>query len=117
MKYSICNIFNIGHFFNFFSLRYKKNEEELHKELIKLQECEREIVQEQGQLAALQDHSDHTLNQNSEVLATGLTPEEKLALAMKEKPELLQKLEESSSSQEQVGSMSQIFCKIWKCLY
>jgi hypothetical protein len=117
-------IFDIFLSFGCLLLRYKKREEELYKELSELQECEYEIVQEQGgQLATLQDQLDCAVNQNSEVLASGLTLDEKLALALKEKVELQQKLEESSSSQEQVGLVSQslhwldVYMFFMSCMY
>ncbi|XP_021919020.1 tax1-binding protein 1 homolog isoform X1 [Zootermopsis nevadensis] len=81
---------------------FKLHEEELHNKLIELQERESEMVQEQAdQLVTLHNQLDHTLNQNSEMLATGCTRKEKLASAVNDKAKLQQKLEELSRLQEQ----------------
>jgi hypothetical protein len=81
----------------FLFLRYKKHEEEVHQELTELQEHEHEIMLEwEGSLTALHDQ-----------LGNSLTSEDKLLLTKQEKAELQQKLDESSSSQEQVGPLLQ----------
>ena len=62
-----------------------------------MQENEREMMLEwEGSVTALHDQ-----------LGNRLTPEDKLLLTKQEKEELQQKLEETSSSPEQVGPLSQ----------
>jgi hypothetical protein len=91
-----------------YSCRYKRCEGEVHQELAELHEHEREIRREQGgQLTTLQDQFDHVSNGNSDVLATGVTAGGKLAVAKMEKVDPHEKLQESNSSHEQVGSISQ----------
>lgn len=81
---------------------YKKREGEVHQELVELHEHEREVRREQGgQLTELQDQFDHVSNGDSGVLATGVTPGGKLAVAKMEKVDIQEKLQESSSSHEQ----------------
>jgi hypothetical protein len=83
--------------------RYRKLEEEFSQELTELQEKQREMVYEWGgPLSALQGQQDHSL-----------APEERLPLTRKERAELRQKVEETSSLQEQVGPLSQPVLPYW----
>ncbi|PSN49536.1 hypothetical protein C0J52_04970 [Blattella germanica] len=80
----------------------ERQEIKVHQEMVELQEQERTIVREQGGwLANLQDRLDLALVQNSEMLATGLSQEEELALARKEKAKLQLQLQGGSTCQEQ----------------
>jgi hypothetical protein len=97
----------------FFILRYKKYEEEVQQKLMKLKEHEDEIVKKHGcELEMLQPKLDCALNQNSKMLATGIRVDEKFSLTKKEKIEPQQKLEENSSSKEQVGLMTSQFALV-----
>ncbi|PNF22882.1 hypothetical protein B7P43_G14134 [Cryptotermes secundus] len=78
---------------------YKRREGEVHQELVELHEHEREIRQEHGgQLTALQDQCDDVSDGNNDMLAAGLTPGGKVAVAKMEKVDLQEKLQESNDS-------------------
>jgi hypothetical protein len=82
--------------------------EEVHRELVELQELVPELARGQGgQLAAVQDQCDHISYGNSDVLATGVTARGELAVAKMEKVDMQVKWQESNSSQKQVGLISQ----------
>lgn len=72
-----------------------------------MQEHEIHFVREHGgDLETLQNQLTQALNHSSEILASGLSLEEKLALAKKEKTELQKKLTTSGgTSQDQVFVM------------
>ncbi|XP_069685146.1 calcium-binding and coiled-coil domain-containing protein 1-like isoform X1 [Periplaneta americana] len=88
---------------------YENNEEDAYKELVELQEHEIHFVREHGgDLETLQNQLTQALNHSSEILASGLSLEEKLALAKKEKTELQKKLTTSggTSQDQQCSSLN-----------
>lgn len=81
---------------------WERRETDIRQELAVLHGREREIVKVHGGLlATVEDQLNQALSQNSEMLACGLSREEELALAKKEKAELERKLEKNGCSQEQ----------------